>query len=72
MAALKTFDDPIDDTRTFQSKENTFPVDQLLRKHGFRIVSRKKDSEAIWSRANKEFTESGAVLLITNQEKEVL
>jgi hypothetical protein len=67
MATLKKFEteEPIDDTRTFQSKENHFPADQLLRKHGFTIHSRKNNEEAIWEKNHKQFTESGALLLIT-------
>jgi hypothetical protein len=66
--SIKKYEEPTDDTHTFASKENHFPNDQLLRKHGFRILSRKPGQEAIWVKQGKEFTESGALKLIATQE----
>lgn len=72
MAVPKKFEDTevIDDTHTFQSRENHFPRDQLLRKHGFRIYSRKQGEEAVWVKDNRQFTESGALRLLPERERE--
>lgn len=70
MAKNLTSEEPVDDTRTFQSRENHYPQDQLLRKYGFRIHARKTDEEALWERDNKVFTHSGAIKLLPKHEKE--
>lgn len=58
---LCELDEPVN---IFQSKENHHPLDQLLRRHGFRIHSRKNNQEAVWTRNNAKFTESQALALI--------
>lgn len=52
----------------FHSRENHYPLDQLLRKHGFRIYSRKKDEEAVWERKGGKFKESTALKMIPKRE----
>lgn len=72
MARTSNLEQPFDDTHCFQSKENHFPVDIALRRHGFKIHSRKKDEPAVWSKGDKLFTEMGAVRLLPEQVKEDL
>lgn len=47
-----------------------FPMDQLLRRHGFTIHSRKNDTHPLWRRNGKIYTERKALSLIPKWERE--
>ena len=52
------------------SKDNTyrFSLDEVLRKHGFKIHSRLKEEEAIWDLQGVRFSESEAILRLSREE----
>lgn len=46
-----------------------FPLDQLLRKHGFQILSRPNKGETMWEKQGKKFTQKKALYTISREER---
>ncbi len=51
----------VDDTHSFADRTGRFALDQLLRKHGYRIVSRRKREEPIWMKDGDRMSQSEAL-----------
>ena len=47
-----------------------FPIDVLLRKHGFIIVNRPQKGETIWEREGKRYTQAQALRRVPKVERE--
>jgi hypothetical protein len=51
-----------------QDSTNRFSLDNILRKHGFKIHSRRGDREAVWDLQGVLFLESEALLRLNRNE----
>jgi hypothetical protein len=52
----------------WKENRNLYPIDQLLRKHGFRIHSRQLGKMAVWKRGEDFYTEAEALATIPRDE----
>lgn len=72
MFLKKKTEEVIDTIHLFQEKENRFPLDILLRKHGYRIYSRKNNESPIWIKDKKLFHQEKALNRIYRKNQEMI
>ena len=51
----------VDEGHPSQDNTGRFALDQLLRKHGFRIMSRPRGAEAVWVKGGKKYYQTEAL-----------
>ncbi|MDE2095750.1 MAG: hypothetical protein KGL39_00715 [Patescibacteria group bacterium] len=66
----KKVSEPKDDRHPFASNSSRFPIDDVLRKHGFRIISRRKGEQPLWERSGELYRQSEALNYLRSQDLE--
>lgn len=61
-------EEPIPHDSPSQDDTDRFPVDALLRQHGFQIKFRRKSDEPVWQRKGEDFRQRDALRTIPDNE----
>lgn len=63
-------EEPLPPDSPSQDDTDRFPLDALLRQHGFKIQSRHKADEPVWERKGDDFRQRDALRIIPSEEIE--